>query len=236
MFDAADGTIDSSSSDWVLTNNNGSIGWYKLPANAFKNDNTVYTHPSHTAKSSGLYKITVDALGHVSAATAVAKADITGLGIPGSDTNYYHTRVYSSGLKISTGTGVSDMYVPSATGTQSGVVIMHPAANCTTFTSDDSTCTVAAVKKAVTLFTNDYAPTKTGGGASGTWGISITGSSASCTGNAATATKLATARTISLTGSVTGSGTFDGSGNLSIATTTNHSHSYLPLSGGTMTG
>jgi hypothetical protein len=31
-------------------------------------------------------------------------------------------------------------------------------------------------------------PTRTGGNASGTWGISITGSSASCTGNAATAT------------------------------------------------
>lgn len=41
-----------------------------------------YAHPAHTAKASGLYKITVDALGHVSAATAVAKADITGLGIP----------------------------------------------------------------------------------------------------------------------------------------------------------
>jgi hypothetical protein len=50
------------------------------------------------------------------------------------------------------------------------------------------------------------------------------------------AAKLKNARTISLTGSVTGSGSFDGSGNLSIATTTNHSHSYLPLSGGTMTG
>lgn len=58
----------------------------------------------------------------------------------------------------------------------------------------------------------------------------------SLSGNASTATKLATARTISLTGSVTGSGTFDGSGNLSIATKTNHSHSYLPLSGGTLTG
>ena len=45
-------------------------------------------------------------------------------------------------------------------------------------------------------------------------------------GNADTATKLATAKTISLTGSVTGSGAFDGSGNLSIATTTNHTHSY----------
>ena len=39
-----------------------------------------------------------------------------------------------------------------------------------------------------------------------------------------------------MTGSVTGSGSFDGSGNLSIATTTNHTHSYLPLAGGTMTG
>ena len=34
----------------------------------------------------------------------------------------------------------------------------------------------------------DYTVTKTGSGASGTWGINITGSSASCTGNAATAT------------------------------------------------
>ena len=36
----------------------------------------------------------------------------------------------------------------------------------------------------------DYTVTKTGSGASGTWGINVTGSSASCTGNAATATKL----------------------------------------------
>lgn len=46
----------------------------------------VYTHPSYTAKANGLYKITTDATGHVSAATAVAKADITALGIPAKDT------------------------------------------------------------------------------------------------------------------------------------------------------
>lgn len=46
-----------------------------------------YTHPAYTAKSSGLYKVTVDGTGHVSAATAVTKADITALGIPGQDTN-----------------------------------------------------------------------------------------------------------------------------------------------------
>lgn len=47
-----------------------------------------YTHPSYTAKSAGLYKITVNNMGHVSAATPVAKADITGLGIPAQDTIY----------------------------------------------------------------------------------------------------------------------------------------------------
>lgn len=36
--------------------------------------------------------------------------------------------------------------------------------------------------------------------------------------------KLSTSRTISLTGSVTGSGNFDGSGNLTISTTTSHTH------------
>lgn len=57
----------------------------------------------------------------------------------------------------------------------------------------------------------------------------------SFTGNASTASKWATARTITLTGSVTGSALIDGSGNVSLATTTNHTHAYLPLSGGTMT-
>lgn len=46
------------------------------------NTNTIYTHPTYTAKAAGLYKITVDGTGHVSAATAVTKADITALGCP----------------------------------------------------------------------------------------------------------------------------------------------------------
>ena len=46
-----------------------------------------YVHPSYTAKSSGLYKVTVDSTGHVSATSAVTKSDITALGIPGQDTN-----------------------------------------------------------------------------------------------------------------------------------------------------
>ena len=48
---------------------------------------TKYTHPTHTAYTSGLYKFTSDGLGHITAATAVTKEDITKLGIPGTDTN-----------------------------------------------------------------------------------------------------------------------------------------------------
>lgn len=47
-----------------------------------------YTHPAHTAHESGLYKVTVDAQGHVSGAEAATKEDITGLGIPAQDTTY----------------------------------------------------------------------------------------------------------------------------------------------------
>ena len=68
------------------------------------------------------------------------------------------------------------------------------------------------------------APTKTGGGASGTWGINISGSSASTTGNAATATKLATARTINGVA-------FDGTANITIADGTK-----APLASPALTG
>ena len=43
-----------------------------------------YSHPTHTAAAEGLYKVTVDNLGHVSKTTAVTKEDITKLGISGS--------------------------------------------------------------------------------------------------------------------------------------------------------
>jgi hypothetical protein len=52
-------------------------------------------------------------------------------------------------------------------------------------------------------------PTRGGSGASGTWGINVTGSSGSCTGNAATATVLQTARTI-------GGVSFNGSANINL--------------------
>lgn len=57
-----------------------------------------YTHPSYTAQDSGLYKITVDATGHVSAVAAVGKNDITALGIPGQDTTYSEATTSQAGL------------------------------------------------------------------------------------------------------------------------------------------
>lgn len=57
-----------------------------------------YVHPSYTAQNSGLYKITVDATGHVSAVTAVAKGDITALGIPSTNTTYNDATQSTHGL------------------------------------------------------------------------------------------------------------------------------------------
>ena len=61
-----------------------------------------YTHPLHTARTSGLYKITVDSLGHVIAVSAVQKSDITALGIPSSNTTYALASASSNGLMSST--------------------------------------------------------------------------------------------------------------------------------------
>lgn len=60
--------------------------------------------------------------------------------------------------------------------------------------------------------------------------------SSSAGGSANTAVKLATARNIALSGVVTGNVNFDGSGNVTIGTAFAGNSTYLPLSGGTITG
>ena len=57
-----------------------------------------YVHPSYTAKTSGLYKVTVDATGHVSAVAAVTNDDITALRIPAQDTTYPEATTTKAGL------------------------------------------------------------------------------------------------------------------------------------------
>lgn len=106
----ADGAEVNVQSDWNVTNTT-SDAYIKnkpkaLPANGGNADtvnnhtvetdvpvgavftDTVYTHPTYTAKANGLYKITVDSTGHVSGTNSVSKADITALGIPAQDTTY----------------------------------------------------------------------------------------------------------------------------------------------------
>jgi hypothetical protein len=82
-----------SSGQFLKWSSDGTATW------AADND-TVYTHPAYTANASGLYKITVDSLGHVSATTAVSKADITGLGIPASDTNTTYAEMTGTTLGL----------------------------------------------------------------------------------------------------------------------------------------
>ena len=62
-----------------------------------------------SAFSSGLYKITTNAEGHVTNATAVQKSDITGLGIPAQDTTYVFDGTYDASTnKVATESTVAD--------------------------------------------------------------------------------------------------------------------------------
>lgn len=73
-----------------------------------------YVHPTHTAAASGLYKVTVDALGHVTATTKVAKNDITALGIPAQDTTYDNATTSAAGLMSAEDkTKLADMTIAS---------------------------------------------------------------------------------------------------------------------------
>lgn len=80
-----------------------SLALGETSSTAYRGDRgkTAYDHASAkgSAFSSGLYKITTNSEGHVTAATAVSKADITGLGIPGSDTNT-HRPIQVNGTEI----------------------------------------------------------------------------------------------------------------------------------------
>lgn len=120
---------------------------------------TVYNHPAGGApsKTSGFYKFSTDSTSHVASVTAVTKADITALGIPGVNTNTTYTFVGGNGSFDVTPSG----------GSKQTVSIGKPAT----------------------------------------------------AGAADTAAKWATARTITVSGGVTGSVSLDGSANATLATT-----------------
>lgn len=90
----------------------------------------TYTHPAGSAPSKpvGLYKISTDANSHIASTTAVTKADITALGIPGSDTNTTYT--------FANGTDGSFTVTPSG-GSAQKVTIGKPATAGTADTAID---------------------------------------------------------------------------------------------------
>lgn len=120
---------------------------------------TVYNHPAGSApsKTSGFYKFSTNSTSHIASVTAVTKADIIALGIPGADTNTTYT--------FAGGTG--------------GFTVTPSGGNAQT----------VSIGKPATA------------------------------GAADTAAKWATARTITVSGGVTGSVSLDGSANVTLATT-----------------
>lgn len=93
-----------------------------------------YIHPAYTAKSSGLYKITVDATGHISAVAAVTKTDITALGIPAQDTNTTYSAVTASanGLATPALLSAANNALPKSGGTMTGALVAQSNNNYTT--------------------------------------------------------------------------------------------------------
>lgn len=91
----------------------------------------------------------------------------------------------------------SDANKPVSTAQQSALDLKAPLASPALTgapTAPTAAVGTSTTQVATTAFVNaeiaNDAPTKTGGGASGSWGISVTGSSASCSGLAASATTL----------------------------------------------
>ena len=93
----ADGKFVAKDGDKQLSDNNFTDELL-AKLNGIEAEANKYEHAEHTAYAEGLYKVTVDAEGHVSNATAVTKQDIVDLGIPGQDTTYEKANADADGL------------------------------------------------------------------------------------------------------------------------------------------
>lgn len=107
-----------SGSAYVVISETIALG--ETASTAYRGDRGAAAYNHAAAKGSafanGLYKITTNAQGHVTAATAVQKSDITGLGIPAQDTVYTHPT--SSGNKHIPSGGAAGQFLKwSADGT-----------------------------------------------------------------------------------------------------------------------
>lgn len=230
---------------------------------AFRGDygNTAYQHATAkgSAFASGLYKITTNAEGHVTAATAVTKNDITALGIPGSDTNINTTYTLTkSGSTITLeGSDGSSSEVEDAntTYTLSSFGITATAAELNYTDGVTSNIQSQLNGKAASSHTHGTASTTAAGflpqlngstsnflRGDGTWATppdTNTTYTLGSFGITATAAELNTLDGVTAT--TTEINYLDGvtsaiQTQLNGKAPTSHTHSYLPLSGGTLTG
>lgn len=168
---------------------------------AYRGDygNTAYQHATAkgSAFSSGLYKITTNAQGHVTAATAVTKSDITALGIPGSDTNTNTTYTLSkSGNTITlsgsdgSSTSVTDAnttYTLASFGINATAAELNVLDGITATTAELNYCDGVTSNiqnqlnaKAASSHTHNYAGSSSAGGAA-TTAVALTSSAGSAT-------------------------------------------------------
>ena len=215
-----------------------------------------YTHPSHTSKVSGLYKITVDSLGHVSGTTAVTKSDIPALDYISSTTTRNPNVVLAGPASGTTAAAptfralvVTDLPSSGATAGSYG-----PSANATpgygaTFnvpyiTVDAKGRVTGIENKTVKIPASDntnttYLLSGAYGSSSNTWVTTLTPSSGSATTSTVPTGSTSAYGLMKLYNGVDSTSTALAATANAVKTAydkANHSHPYLPLAGGTMTG
>ena len=108
---AAKSAIEAKPSDVATQSTNGLMSAAdKTKLDGIAENANNYTHPSYTARASRLYKVTVDSTGHVSAATAVTKSDITALGIPIGEDHEITFSNLATGITVPNGGGKDKCY------------------------------------------------------------------------------------------------------------------------------
>lgn len=127
----ADGQVPKFDADGTLSSTGYTLG-KSVPNDAVFTD-TVYTHDQFTEHTSDLYKIEVNNEGHVSSATKVTKEDITGLGIPGENTD----------TQVKTSENTSDKLYLAGT-TQSGTATGELAIKTNVYAGTDGSLTATA--------------------------------------------------------------------------------------------
>ena len=194
-----------SGSAYVVISETIALGETSTTAYRGDRGKAAYDHAAAkgSAFASGFYKITTNAHGHVTAATAVAKTDITALGIPAQDTVYTHPT--TSGNK----------HIPA--GGSAGQFLKWSADGTAAWGTDNNTTYSAGT------------------------GISLSGTTFSNSGVRAVSTGTSNGTISVNTGGTTANVSVKGLGSAAYTASTayaaaSHTHSYLPLSGGTVTG